>query len=593
MLPVMKNEIKYENKNIKAFNGINVREDYASGDICEEINMSSQMYPSLCTRAPRKIREITDGTITGISSCEGLVYTLSDSSGRVFLNYKNKSYEFTSLTSSAPDVRRDFASLSDSILIIPDNVIFIPSTGKFRPVCISQYGDINTAKAKYISENNGEAPVNSEFTYIGEVKHNALRCRIKTVANKYNFYYFAFDSNLKSGDVVTLKLEVATDDVDDQAEYYQYRKKMSAGTEVKIKGITTLYNETNSGIKEECVELIFDDYSLDTGGYSDVVFKSITLERKMPTLKKICSFANRIWGITDRELRCSRLGDASEWNDFTSDSYGTMPYACFSSPSPTEGTFTSIVSFGNYVYAFKENVIHKVYGDNPDEFVLRTVETNGVPPEKGDTVMKCDSAVYYFSYNGIYKFDGNTSRRISYCLGSDIDFECAGGNEDAYYAVGMQNNSRYVYVYDIRHKLWHRENSENNIRMMCRVGNDICAAGDNSLIFMNGNAPEQNAAPVEWNFTLMLDDKLFEKKSFGRISVRYSLGKDAFFTARPIYDNKTPGALCGARHDEVLDGGGYLHLPLKRCRNFRIQFKGKGFFCMKSLRMQFYSGSEI
>ena len=77
------------------------------------------------------------------------------------------------------------------------------------------------------------------------------------------------------------------------------------------------------------------------------------------------------------------------------------------------------------------------------------------------------------------------------------------------------------------------------------------------------------------------------------ISVRYSLGKEAFFTARAIYDDATRGAICGAKHDEVFDGGGYMHMPVKRCRSFKIQFRGKGFFCLKSLRFQYYRGSEI
>ena len=119
------------------------------------------------------------------------------------------------------------------------------------------------------------------------------------------------------------------------------------------------------------------------------------------------------------------------------------------------------------------------------------------------------------------------------------------------------------------------------------------ASTDESLILMNPDTTETSRNDLPWNFSVRFDDRQFEKNGFGKMSIRYCLGEDAFFTVRAIYDDDTRGAVCGARHDEVFDGGGFMKIPIKRCRNFTLQFKGKGFFSLKSLRIQYYRGSEI
>ncbi len=597
MLPLMKSAVRFEEKTIKQFKGINVRENYTSGEICEEVNMSSEMYPALCTRNPRSLLSPPVRNITGIGNCEGLIYTHTAENGKMFLNYKGTDYDFTSLTTKSANEKRTFAALSDCIMMIPDNLIFTPSEGTFKAICVNQLASHQTASSKYSIETKGnKLSGDLSDSYIGFVSNNSITSRklaYSSSGTSYNFYYLEFDKVLKAGDIITVKLNVKSDKAGNDDAYKEYRNKMEQGITLKIKDVKITEHKTLNGAKTETTELLFDDYAIDDGGYSDLALYEIEIERTVPALKDICSYNNRIWGITDSELRCSKLSDASEWNDFTVDSYGTLPYACFTSPAPTEGKFTSILSFGNYIYAFKENAIHKLYGDNPDEFVLKTIEVNGVSESKKLTVAKGDSAVFYCSYDGIYKFDGTGSVRISECLDDGIDFKCAGCDGKKYYAHSTQNGKEYIYVYDIKRGLWHREDSEEGIEMFCRSKNDVYASDGSMLILINPDTGEPESNKPQWNFSVRFDEKTFEKNIFGKLSVRYSLGKDAFFTVRAIYDDGSHGAVCGAKHDEAPCGGGVMRMPLRRCTSFTLQFRGKGFFCLKSLRTQYYRGSEI
>ena len=89
------------------------------------------------------------------------------------------------------------------------------------------------------------------------------------------------------------------------------------------------------------------------------------------------------------------------------------------------------------------------------------------------------------------------------------------------------------------------------------------------------------------------DDRLFDKKGYGTVSLRYSLEKNASFKVRTIYDDNTKGAICGAIYDESQTGGCTITIPVKRCRKFTLEFSGRGFFLLKGLKLKFYQGSEM
>ena len=62
-------------------------------------------------------------------------------------------------------------------------------------------------------------------------------------------------------------MSVKSDQVDDKDVYNEYKSKMKKGMTLKIKDITVSTHNTSNGTVTETVDLHFDDYAIDTGGY--------------------------------------------------------------------------------------------------------------------------------------------------------------------------------------------------------------------------------------------------------------------------------------------------------------------------------------
>ncbi len=597
-LPALKSNVTFEEKSIKQFGGINTTDSAKSGDLYKSINMTSADYPALSSRKRRSVLSRCKNIINGLGVFDGFIYThCSADKNRIFLNFSGVDYEYTAYTSSADyTANRCFAALSDCLLIIPDNTIFYVNSRSFSKICVSQSFNSASAKEKFLTESGGSTLLNSSvIDYVASLDHNKITCRniSYTSSGTKTFYYSSFDTNLKSGDVITLKMTVYSERADDDAAYREYRAKMREGITLKIKDCTTVEHTVASGSISETVELIFDSNSIDTGGYRDVRIESFSIDRGMPSLSSICSFNNRIWAIAGKEIYTSKLSDPSEWNDYTVDEYGTLPYACYNTSSQTEGNFTAIIPYGNYIYAFKENVIHKIYGNAPDEYTLYTENHIGTKKGAGLCVCSCTNSIVFGSYDGIYSYSGDYPIKISEGLEIPDSLICAAANENHYYLLTKSGSDKQLYVYDLKKKLWHIQDAPEDSKFLCSHGNNVYLATSSEVISITDYTKDEYERYVRWEFRLRVDDKEVEKKGFGQLSIRYSLGKDATFTVRAIYDDSSLSAVCGARNDEAAGCGYKLCMPIKRCSWFDLEFCGTGDFKLKSMNLKFYRGSEV
>ncbi len=599
MLPYMRSNVKFEEKIIKAFGGINVTEDSDQGELFEAENMSSKDFPALSVRPVRKIFAKTKGTINGMGTCDGIIYSFhSPDAGHIYLNYAGVDYEFSELSASADfKAKRKFAALSDNILIIPDNVVFWKNSRKFTSICVSQLHSPQTALDKFLKETDGNDLLSRNLiTYVAELSHNCIECRYVgyTQGGDRMFYYSSFDTSLKAGDVITVKGEVYSDRGYGTDGYNEYLRKMKTGIECKIKSVETVTHNTPTGEITETVVLNFENHSLDTGGYPDVCFETISIERGIPNLMDICSFNNRVWAISGKQLYASKLSDASEWNDFSSDAYGTLPYASFHTSSQTDGDFTGIISYGNNVYAFKENAIHKIMGNQPDEYTIQTTVARGVGKNMGETLSLCGDLLIYCGSDGVYTYSGDFPKKISQKLMLNPAGISGASGSDVYYVLCENKGGREVLAYDVKRKTWHRQPCESDFSHMASLGGEVYLAGGQRVVKLDSDSSGEDAEKiVRWNFKIRFDGSAFCKKGVGKLMMRYSLEHGAYFTVRACYDDKSRSAVCGARYDEADSGGYTLSMPVKRCRWFVLEFEGAGDFRLKSINQKFYSGSEI
>ncbi|MDY3303099.1 MAG: hypothetical protein SOW78_02305 [Clostridia bacterium] len=597
-LPMLYKNIRREEKIIKSFGGINTSETYSVGELFGAENMSSDYAPALCSRKKRECILESEREINGLFGFDELFYTSYDRKNNlIYLTYGGIDYDMSSYSSSTDySEKRSFAALSGQVLIIPDNVLFNTNSRTFTKVCISQKHNEPTAKEKFETESSGSDYLARSSWVLGKVTHNKITAEKVSYPNthKYDFYHMNFDDDLKAGDVITVKMLVSSDKAPGSKEYSNYVKKMLAGITLKIKDITTVTHSTLSGESiTEKTELIFDDNNIDTFGLGLLEIEELSIEKGIPKIECMCSFNNRVWAAAGKEIYTSKLGDAGEWNDFTVDDYGTLPYACFTASAQTEGGFTGITSYGSYIYAFKENTIHKIYGDEPDEYKLYTTEALGIAEKYKQCCTKTADSLIYAARDGIYLFRDNYPKRISDKTANGIIPRAMASHGDKCYILSG-DDKKCIYVYDVSKDIWQCENADSDINFLISYSGNVYAASKNKIICLTEcNDEDKSEKNIYWSFKIKFDEKLINKKCFGKAAVRYSLGKNSSFTVKAVYDDDTRGAVCGAQYDEKDIGGCTVHLPIKRCLCFYLEFKGIGEFSLKSIKFSFFNGTEF
>ena len=593
MLPYISNIPRESSISVDRFGGINVKDDISFGECISCCDVSPSSYPLISSRKKRSLCSRCDGIINGVGSCDGFFYTYyKDEPKGIFLCFKGKNYEFTNLSESKDYTsKRQFAVLKTAIVIIPDNVIFHIDTLKFSRINVNQ----SYKKSDIATKFNAEGLTSSMLDYKNDDKRglftsSSIYSHVKSYiydGYKREFYTLSFADDLSVGDVVKLKLNITVDALEVSDEYYAYLNKLrTEGIMVKIKGKTVKTHYTPVGYITETTGLSFEGSVLNTQGYANIYFTDFSIERTMPKATSIAAFNNRIWAVGEGGIYASKLGTPTVWNDFAVDSFGTLPASSFSTVAGSEGNFTAIIPHGNYIYAFKENHIHKIYGDTPDEYKISGIEAPGCT-KNPYTVSVCGSYLMYASKSGICVLKEGYPKIISERIGN-VDALCGASCGNIYYFISQKNLERVIYVYDMEHNVWTMQSCGKNANHLCSDGNDVCYAEAGELIYLTSDKGEEYEKNVCWRFRLR-----FERGGFGddtalSTNIKISLGKDASCTAFAIYDDDTRGAVAGCLYDETACGNCVIRLPVKRDAGFSIEFKGVGEFTMKSIKFNYY-----
>lgn len=215
-----------------------------------------------------------------------------------------------------------------------------------------------------------------------------------------------------------------------------------------------------------------DDYIVIVGmlAQAEVGTYNMTIERWVPEMDFVVESNNRLWGCryglnrkgdVVNEIYASKLGDFRNWNIFL----GTATDSYIASVG-TDGQFTGAVSHLGYPLFFKENCVHKVYGNYPANYQIQTTALRGVQKGSAASIATCNEVLYYKSRTGVCAYDGSLPTDISESFGG-IDYtEAVGGAHGSKYYISMKapGNVWHLFVYDTLKRMWHRED---NTRAMC------------------------------------------------------------------------------------------------------------------------------
>lgn len=325
---------------------------------------------------------------------------------------------------------------------------------------------------------------------------------------------------------------------------------------------------------------------------------SITIKREMPKLDFVFECENRLWGCRYgeanngefvNEIYSSKLGDFRNWNCFegiSTDSYAVSV--------GTEGKFTGAIAYLGYPLFFKENCIHKIYGNYPATYQVQTTPCRGVQEGCAKSLAIVNETLFFKSRNSVCAYDGSLPVEISSALG-DMSYSnaVAGALGNKYY-ISMKGapEEYHLFVFDALKGLWHREDST-KITDFCNYLGELYFVdyGNRQIHSVNGSGTLDDS-PVEWEAeTGIIGTDMPDKKYISRIEIRLLLSAGASVAIYAEYDSLGEWELLHS-----MDGANLKSFPIpirpKRCDHLRLKLIGKGDAKIFSICKTIEQGSE-
>ena len=549
---------------IDIFQGYNHNLRIGENEFYNMKNLTSDNYPILSPRAKRGTYE-TPLEPTGIVAKTDLCYI----DGEAFVKKKADGTREV-IQMGLSNTPKTLISMGAYVIIMPDK----------------KY--INTEK----TEDNGD--VEAEFTSSGETKFSL--CRVDGVE-----YANPSKQDTAPEDPANLDLWIDTSSTPHQLKQYSSTTEMWSGiatTYVKIESDDIGEDfEVNDGVTIKGAESVLPDITANTiiwakgKGYiviTGLIDKSVTIdtpitvERKMPIMDFIIESGNRLWGCRYgdalngervNEIYASKLGDFKNWNCFmgiSTDSYAVSV--------GTDGAFTGAITHLGYPLFFKENVMHKVYGNYPANYQVQSTECRGVQQGCEKSLAIVNEILFYKSRSGVCAYDGSLPQEISPEFGDVRYSDAVAGVLGNKYYVSMkgEDNAHVLFVYDLKKGLWHKEDDTQATAFATWQGDLLYIDyGDKLIKSVRGNGAKEHDE-VTWEAeTGIIGISTPDRKYISRMDVRMQLaiGTRVVFSAE--YDSSGVWEPLFIMNGTSLDS---FSVPIRprRCDHLRLRVEGNG-----------------
>ena len=371
---------------------------------------------------------------------------------------------------------------------------------------------------------------------------------------------------------------------------------------VKLSGITV--NELKGLNSSHAIWGCADDYIIITGILDTVATQTveqgaITIARKMPVLDFIVESNNRLWGCrygadedgyTVNEIYACKQGDFKNWNCFMNLSTDSYSASC-----GTDGPFTGAITHLGYPLFFKENCIHKVYGNYPANFQIQSTACRGVQKESHRSLAIVNETLFYKGGNGVCAYDGSLPVEMSAALG-EVHYSdaVAGAHGNKYYITMKDADGIYhLFVYDTAKGMWHKEDNL-QVDSFCSYMNEMYGIDHDTkhIITMLGSGTKDNEK-VSWMVeTGLLGMSMPDMKYISRLLIRMSLEIGAKVEVSIQYDSMGDWEqVCQMTVTSLRS----FSIPVRprRCDHFRLRIEGEGMGRIYSITKTIEQGSDI
>lgn len=320
---------------------------------------------------------------------------------------------------------------------------------------------------------------------------------------------------------------------------------------------------------------------------------TVTLKREVPDLDFVCESKNRLFGTSGNTIYVSKLSDPFNFQVFdglTSDSY----YIDVGS----DGEFTGIAPYDTHICFFKENIVHKLYGNKPSNFQIADAKIFGVQKGSERSLHLVNETLFYKGVNGVYAYSGGIPHLISEALGNKRFTDAVGCSDGEKYYISMKDGEKFgFYVYDIKTGVWLKEDNlevvdmafiDNKVWYLDAEEDKSATATYGDLYFINKEGDKKD---IEWSATFCpFNETINEKKIYSKFHLRLDLAEGSWI-AIDVKTDDNPWKQSFITHSLRAKTISVPIMP-QRADEIQIRIRGKGDFTIKSLVREYRTGSD-
>lgn len=582
------------------FYGYNHNYRIGNGEFYDMKNMTSDYYPILSPRTKRGVYTIKgeDGVEQPVTNARGLIEKdalcyVKD--GQFFINGYPVNLENITLS----DEPKTMVSMGAYVIIMPDKVY----------INTADHSDHGKIEATFTTK-DGEADTDFYLCKLDGADYDkTTTSAVEPSPSSDGVYPMWLDTSSKP---YVLK-QYSTSSKEWVSVPTTYIKIASTGIGASFKegdGVT-ISGITAEGLTDLNNTMIVwardDDYIVVTGmlgsqtsqPYRDKDGKEhpIKVERLMPKMDFIIESENRLWGCrygedingnVVNEIYASKLGDFRNWR-----CYAGISTDSYAATVGTDGVFTGAITHMGYPLFFKENYMHKVYGNYPANYQIQTTACRGVQRGCGKSLAIVNETLFYKSPKAVCAYDGSLPAEISSQLGEEQYSNAVAGSIGNKYYISMADRAGiyHLFAYDSSKGMWHKEDNTKVIEF-CRCDGDLYyIASDNTIKTILGSGTK-DTAPVSWMAeTGVIGTDSPGKKYISRIVARLSLDLNTRVMIFIQYDS-----MGSWEHLYTMTGTSLrsFSVPIrpKRCDHLRLRFEGVGDAKIFSIYKTIEQGSD-
>ena len=612
-------EIPTTRSTIDAFGGYNHNLRISDGEFYDMQNLCSDHYPLLSPRAKRgeydynfHYIENNDfdilANINGIIAKDSLCFVLGR---KLYIN----NYGVNGLVLT--DTPKTLVSMGAYIVIFPDKVYVntkdLTDFGSLEATFTASSASYEMCRVdgeEYTSTYKGTKPPTDTDTH-------TLWIDTSTTPNTLKQYSSA---NSTWSQIATTYIKISAPNIAKQ--FSQYDAVKISGFPSDVAAFKDLEGQTSplwavfhdkGDASVERAEGTYD-YIVVVGFLDEAITGNtpLLIERRVPDMDFVIESGNRLWGCrygtnidgtVVNEIYASKLGDFKNWFCYMGLSTDSYAVSCGS-----DGQWTGAITHLGYPLFFKENCLHKIYGNFPANYQVQTTACRGVQKGAGKSLAIVNEALFYKSRNGICVYDGSLPTEISTAFG-DIRYSSVDDTDTDIYrngAVGGSHNNKYyismksekdgkwhLFVFDTATNLWHREDNT-RVDAFCSCDGEMYYIDheDKKIKTILGSGIKDDTDISWYAESGVIGISMTDKKYVSGIVLRLSLAIGSVVKILAQYDSSGDWESVATVTGKNLRS---FSLPIrpKRCDHFRLRIEGVGEAKIYSITKTIEQGSDI